>query len=376
MRARVLSDPALAKQAGRFVWLSMNTEDRRNAAFVKRAAVEGLPTYLVEDARDEAIALRWLGSATVPQLEKLLDDGERAVSAAVGDPATAALARADRLNGERKTAEAAAAYGEALKLAPLDWPRRARCVESLVLALQLAGDLETCSRTAREEAPSMPRDSSFANVAANGLGCAEQAPHDAEWRADALAALEPLVVEALGLDVVLADDRSSLYGELVDLHDERGDTAGAKELAERWLSFLESESAKAPDAEARAAFDSHRVSAVLALGEPGRAVPALLASERDLPDDYNPPARLALLYGEMGRYDDAIAAADRALARADGPRKLRIYATRADVLSKKGDTAGERATLEEALRYADGLPAPQRSERLVAHLRAELDALP
>lgn len=376
MRATVLSDPALAKHAGRFVWLSMNTEDRRNAAFVKRAAVEGLPTYLVEDASDERIALRWLGSATATQLEKLLDDGERAISASAEDPATEALARADRLNGERKTAEAVAAYGEALKLAPPDWPRRARCVTSLVLASMLADDLETCARTAREEAPSMPRDTSFANVAGTGLGCAEQAPDDAEWREAALAALEPLVEEALGLDGVLADDRSSLYGELVNLHDGRGDTAGAKELAERWLGFLESESAKAPDAEGRAAFDSHRVSAALALGEPGRAVPALLAAERDLPDDYNPPARLALLYGEMGQYEDAIAAADRALAKADGPRKLRIYYTRADVLSKKGDTAGERATLEEALRYADGLPDPQRPERLVARLRTRLDALP
>lgn len=376
MRATVLSDPALVKHAGRFVWLSMNTEDRRNAAFVKRAAVEGLPTYLVEDARDEGIALRWLGSATAPQLEKLLDDGERAISAAAGDPATEALARADRLNGERRTAEAVAAYGEALKLAPPDWPRRARCVTSLVLASMVADDLETCARTALEEAPSMPRDTSFANVAGTGLGCAQQAPDDAEWRAAALAALEPLVEEALGLDGVLADDRSSLYGELVDLHDERGDTASAEELAEQWLGFLESESAKAPDAEGRAAFDSHRVGAALALGEPGRAVPALLAAERDLPDDYNPPARLALLYGEMGQFEDAIAAADRALAKADGPRKLRIYLTRANVLSKQGDTAGERATLEEALRYADGLPDPQRPERLVAHLRSRLDALP
>jgi len=377
MRATVLNDPALAKQAGRFVWLSINTEDRRNAEFVKHAAVDGLPTYLVEDARDEEIALRWLGSATAPQLAKLLDDGERAVSeATAGDPATQALARADRLDGEHKSAEAIEAYKEALKLAAPDWPRRARCVTSLVLAAAVAGDEETCARTAIEEAPSLPRDTTFANVTGTGLGCAEQAPEEAEWRADALAALEPMVVEALDLDGVLADDRSSLYGALVDLHDERGDTAGSKELAERWLSFLESETAKAPDAESRAAFDSHRIGAALALGQLERVVPALLASERDLPDDYNPPARLAFLYGRLGQYDAALAAADRALARADGPRKLRIYDTRADVLTKKGDTAGARTTLEEALRFADGLPEPQQPKRLVAHLQTELDALP
>jgi len=375
MRAQVLSDPALAKQAGRFVWLSLNTEDRRNAPFLEHAGIEGLPTYLVVDAADESIALRWMGSATVPQFEKLLDDGEHAVSAPGEDPAAAALARADRLSGERKPAEAAAAYREALRVAPPDWPRRSRTLESLLIALQSSGGLQECADTARVEGPRMERGPSFANAVATGLGCAEAAPSEATWRDADLAALTPMVEEALGLEGVLADDRSSLFGALLDRREEQGDDAGAKQLAGRWLDFLEGESAKAAGPEARAAFDSHRVSAALALGDPARAVPALLASERDLPDDYNPPARLALLYRAMGSYDEALAASDRALGKADGPRKLRIYNTRADILLKRGDKAEARTTLEAAIHFADALPAGQRPGRLVDQLQADLAAI-
>ena len=44
----------------------------------------------------------------------------------------------------------------------------------------------------------------------------------------------------------------------------------------------------------------------LELGQPERALPMLQASERDLPDDYNPPARLAVAYKAMKRWDEAI----------------------------------------------------------------------
>ena len=108
------------------------------------------------------------------------------------------------------------------------------------------------------------------------------------------------------------------------------------------------------------------------LGEPERALPALQQSERDLPDDYNPPARQALIYREMGKLDEAIAASRRALDKAYGPRKLRIYDVLADVQTKKGDAAAARATLEEALRFAESLPASRRPERMLEAMRKKL----
>jgi len=111
------------------------------------------------------------------------------------------------------------------------------------------------------------------------------------------------------------------------------------------------------------------------MGEPARAIPMLEASERDFPKDYNPPARLAAAYKELKRWDDALAAADRALALAYGPRMLRILGTRAEILLAKGDKAGARATLEKALKAAEGMPPGQRSDRTIAAVRKRIDAL-
>jgi len=393
VRATVLNDPALAKDAGRFAWLSINTEESRNAAFVETLGVEAYPTFLVLDGATGKVALRWAGSLTKPEFERLLDDGERAVAgpgstrsgpasggaksaAASGrSGADAALARADRLGAEKKMDEAAAAYAETLQNAPAAWAGRGRAVNSLLAALQKTGNLEECASVARRETPGLERGPAFAAASAAGLGCALEAPESASWRAGALKDLEPLVVESLALDNVLADDRSSAYGTLVDLRDARGDEAGAKEMAGRWLTFLESQAAAAKSVEARAAFDSHRVAAALALGDPGRAVPALLASEKDLPDDYNPPARLAILYRELGRFDEALTESQRALDLAYGARKLRIFDARADIYAKKGDPASAKRTLEEALAYADTLPKSQQPQALIAQLRKKATAI-
>lgn len=375
MRATVLNAPALAKHAGRFAWLSINTEESRNADFVERLGVEGYPTFLVLEGATGEVALRWAGSLTTPEFERLLADGERAVGASGGSPADTALARADRFAADGNTPEAVAAYTEALGLAPAEWGGRGRAVASLLSVMEKTGDLEQCAALARRETPGLERGPAFAGAAAAGLGCAADAPENAAWRAAAMTELEALVLESLALDSVLADDRSSAYGMLVDLRDGRGDEAGAKEMAGRWLLFLEAQAAAAASVEARAAFDSHRVGAALALGDPARAVPALLASERDLPDDYNPPARLAVLYRELGRYDDALASSRRALELAYGARKLRIYDTRADIYTKMGDPAAAKRTLEEALVYADTLPASQQPKAFLAQLKKKAAAM-
>jgi tetratricopeptide (TPR) repeat protein len=133
--------------------------------------------------------------------------------------------------------------------------------------------------------------------------------------------------------------------------------------------------AKAPTADARAVFDSHRLSAYLALGQPERAVPMLEASEKAMPDDYNPPARLATAYKAMKRWDDAAAASDRALAKAYGPRRLLVLRTRADIELGRADTTAARRVLSEALTTAKGFPEGQHSERSIAAIQKSLDAL-
>ena len=61
MRAYVFTDKALASEAGRFVWLSENTERAVTAGFQKQFPFPAWPTFFVIDPRDEHVALRWIG---------------------------------------------------------------------------------------------------------------------------------------------------------------------------------------------------------------------------------------------------------------------------------------------------------------------------
>jgi tetratricopeptide (TPR) repeat protein len=372
MRAYVFTDEALARHAGRFVWLEINTDIPGNAGFMEKYPIENWPTLFIIDPREEKALVRFAGSATVPQLEKLLEDGERAYRGVVQGPETL-LARGDAFYGEGKAAEAADTFAQALAEAPADWSRRGRVLESLLMAQYGAKRHEACARTALAELPRVPPSPSRANAAGLGLACALSMPGDVPDVKALRASLEEKAREAIAPDIAMpADDRSGVFDVLVGAREAAGDEAGAKAVAGQWLTFLEGEAAKAPNPDARAVFDSHRMSAAMVLGDLMRVVPAIEQSERDLPGDYNPPARLANLYRRLGRLDDALAASDRALTKVQGGRRLRVLSERADIHLARGEKDAAVRTLEDALAYAKTLSGKQASPRQVAALEKKL----
>jgi tetratricopeptide (TPR) repeat protein len=211
-------------------------------------------------------------------------------------------------------------------------------------------------------------------VALGGLDCALALDKKDRARPEALAEAEAALrrVVADPKTGAAADDISSAYPSLIEARKDAGDEVGARKDAEAWAAFLEAQASAAKTPEQRAVFDSHRLSAYLELGQPARAVPMLQASEADLPDDYNPPARLALAYLKMKKLDEALAASDRALPRVTGPRRLSVLQTRADIFAAKGDAAAARETLQQALAYAEGLPPGQRREGTIKALKKKL----
>jgi tetratricopeptide (TPR) repeat protein len=213
---------------------------------------------------------------------------------------------------------------------------------------------------AAARAPEMPMGTPLFDVLRTGLDCVSRTGasglHGGPPETIVRTARERVELCAGG--AVLADDCSDLYGYLVGTLNALGRSDEAAAVAERWAAFLEGEAARAPTPAARSVFDAHRLTAYLALKQPARAVGMLEDSARDFPGDYNPHARLAAAYLAMKRYDDALGEADAALVRAYGPRKLRIWSTKADVLAAKGDRAGERAALRAALDFARATPLP------------------
>lgn len=374
MRARVLGDPTLAsKLAGRFVRLDMNTETARGAAFAERYPIDAWPTLLVVDPATLQVVVRWAGNATAEQILGLARDGERALSRARGSKADTALARADGLAGERRHAEAAAAYAEALKAGGKAWPPRERVVEGLLQSLGFAGDAAGCAAAAERYAPAVRTASRRARVVAAGLGCALELP-PRELGA-ALAVLEPQGRRLLAERAVLADDRSALFEVLSQARQAAGDAAGARADAVRWNDALEEEAGRARTPLERASLLGQRVAAALALGEPGRVLADAEAIEAALPLEFTPPALLAVLYLELDRPKDARSAANRALARAAGPRRVRVLVLRARAEEALGDRAGARATLEQAIREGEGFPQAVRPRRHLETARARLAKL-
>ncbi|MDQ6802141.1 MAG: tetratricopeptide repeat protein [Acidobacteriota bacterium] len=372
MRAFVFTDKALERYAGQFVWLAIDTENSTNANFLTKYPINVWPTLMIIDPKKESVALRYAGGATVPQLTKLLSDGAKVVHGANGK-ADEAIARGDRLVNEKKNAEAVVAYEEAIKSAPKNWSRLGRAAESLTFAFYGSRDYDRCATEALALYPRVKGTYASMNVASMGLACASEKP---ENRAT-FDALEKTTRETLDNPKIplSGDDRSGLYETLISAREALKDEEGAQKLRNDWAAFLEGEAKKAKTAEQRAVYDSHRITAYIALKQPERAIPMLEESERDFPTDYNPPARLGLIYRTMGRYDDALAAYDRALTRAYGPRKIGILRGKADSYAGKGDKESAKKTIEEAIRFAESLPDGQRSDSAIASLKKKLETL-
>lgn len=313
MRAFVFPDDRLRPLASRFVWLSLDTEREQNAALVSRLGVRVLPTLFVIDARDERVTLAWPGSLTAPELTTLLSD------ATSGAGPTGPLA-----------------------------------IDAAVMRSSSEGRLDECAGLAETEAPQMPPGTALVDVIRCGIDCAEkllEAP-DERRRLAKLAALGERVASDPS-QPILADDRSDLYDYTLEAYRALDRRDSAARLAATWAAFLDDQAGRAATPAARVVFDAHRLLAYMALGEPQRAVAFLQQSERDFPSDFDPPARLAVAYLAMKRFGEALSACERALERAYGPRKLRLWSLEADVHVAMGDAASARSSLRAALDFAN-----------------------
>lgn len=373
----MFTDTALAGEAGRFVWLEMNTEKKESAAFRMQYAVKALPTYFIVSPDSETVLLSRVGGSTTAQFRNILDAGLRAMAGGKLLPADELALDADRLYGSGDYAPAIPAYEKALAEAPVGWPARERTVEAMLFACAMTGEHERAARLALDVLPGIPGSPASANIAASGLDAAVSISGENGARGELIAALENEAgrVTANVPPGTASDDISAVYIALIGAREAADDSAGARATAERWSAFLDGAAAAAPTPDARAVFDSHRLSAYLELGSPEKAVPMLEASEKSLPDDYNPPARLAVAFRAMRRYDEALAASRRAIEKSYGPRQLGIYRTKADIETAMGDKAAAVATLTSAVAAAEALPEGQRSEKTIEGLRQKLESI-
>src|SRR5437867_4421587 len=166
MRAFVFTDKSLARHAGRFVWLEIDTEKAKNAPFRRQFPVQALPTFFVVDPRDERIAVRWVGGMTVAQIDRIAS-GDPLAAKRNGRGIDSQLARADSLYGVADNADAAKAYAALLAQAPEGWPRYPRAIDALLFALSQIDSAEQCVQVAHDALPRLKGTPGMASAAAS-----------------------------------------------------------------------------------------------------------------------------------------------------------------------------------------------------------------
>lgn len=367
----LLDHADLSRYAGQFVWLELNYDAPENRAFLTKFGAEATPLFFVIDPRNEHVTATQPGAMSLQEIKEFLDRGASGVFAKGHTPADAALARGDTLRALQPE-DAAGAYKEALRLAPRVWPQSELAKASLVGALQDAGQWEECAETAAREAARMKRNVMFGRTVMTGMWCVVSA-EPAPWWEAAARSLESLSKEALSLSITVRDHRDELYRTLMRLSLARNDNASAAKWGDAWLAELDA--IKPASDDERSALDIARVENIEVYGDPARVLPALIESERAMPNNYIASLRLAEMQLAANHDEEAIAACDRALSRGAGASgRVWLLQMKAKALNHQGRAAEARLALEEALKTAEDIPDKMMREMKVGMLSKSLSA--
>ncbi|HLU68564.1 MAG TPA: thioredoxin family protein [Kofleriaceae bacterium] len=391
MKQVVMVDPAMAPYLDRFIWLEIDTDKPENAPVLETLAIEVWPTLYVVSPPPEGggpqevqVQARHLGAASVAQLRDVLEQGEKghldAMAAAGQLDAASPLGRVragDRAAAAGDHAAADRAYGEALAAAPADWPRTADVLVKQIAARYRAGDLAGCADLAMREAEraALGATASVTDFAYYGDRCAA-ALDDPRARllrgrlSDAIRKVVDAPDAAMSVD-----DRSDALRVMRQIAHDFGDEETAREIAERQRALLDRAAAEAPSAMARMTYNWPRAEVYMYLGRAAELIPDIERSVAELPEEYDPPYRLAGLYLEVGRLDDAMKMAERARGLIYGPRKARVLILIADIHRARGDRAAEKRARQEVVDYYESLPPGHRSDKGLAAARAALAAV-
>jgi thioredoxin-like negative regulator of GroEL len=380
MKHTVFLEPGLTAWADRFVWLAIDTDLPKNAPVVAKFPPQVWPTFYVVAPADESVQGRYLGAASLDQFREFLQNGEQGYlesqGAALDENSLLGRVRAgDRALTAGDYAAANAAYTAALAMAPPDWPRRPDVLVALASARGKSQDIEGCVALGETEmdhtgkSASAPDFAQWINTCVDKLADARRGRKLREKLSGRLAE----VLDDPGAPLS-ADDRSDGLRVLRELREALGDTAGARKLAERQRAIVDEAWAEASTPFAAMTWGGPAAEVYVYLGEGKKLVPALEKLEAELPDQYDPPYRLAQVHYRTGSLDAALSAANRALDRVYGPRKTNVQNLIADIHAARGDHASEIAARRAVVAIYEALPKGLERPAALADARAALAA--
>ncbi len=378
MQTTVFTDKSFAADADKFVFAALDTDRENNADAVEKYPTSAWPTFYVI-APDGGVLARFVGGASIAQFHAFLDGGLRAKAGGT-EGADAHLLAAERHLQKHQLEDAARELRAALKDAPKDWPRRSDAQTSLISTLDKSGDTAGCLELADRwlAAGDGGNAASASDFLYYATDCANKRATDEpdrvkHLREAAVARWQKLLADPEA--PLSVDDRSDAMANLRETLDTLGKKSEAKAVAEKQLALLDDTAAKAPTPLAAMTYNWPRAEVYTYLGKPLDLVPALQKSVKDLPKEYDPPARLGWIYLQGGKLDEAAKWTEKALTMVYGPRKIRLLTQRAEIAQKAGDQATERKYRALVVKTYETLPASQVSKEAVDKAKQALAAL-
>jgi thiol-disulfide isomerase/thioredoxin len=377
MKSYVLPDPSLAPLADRVVLVAIDTDRPENAGFLEKYAINVWPTFFVLDPAGQVLGY-WPGSASARELKQFLEeslaalDDTRAAKMPEGSPDRELLA-AKAAQASRAYDKAARAYARAVEKAPATWARRSEALVGWIFALYGSRSWDECARVGRAHAGEVTGAAMPADYSSMLLACASKLPPgeaQAEARKAAVAKLR-VITEKPPADAS-ADDRADALAILAGALMDGGDVEGARKANVARVAVMEAAAKAAPTPQAAATYDYARAGAYVALGRADDAVKMLEQREREMPDSYEPPARLAGVLSKIDRLPEALAAIDRAIKRAYGPRKLQYLKLKSDILARMGDSKGQVDALREEVAGHEALAKGHADKERLADAKRRL----
>jgi thioredoxin-like negative regulator of GroEL len=373
MQTTVFTDPSFVDDSDKFIWTALDTDREQNAAALQKLAISAWPTFYVLSP-DEKVLSRFVGAASVQQFHEFLNAGVKAQSGGVA-AADAHVLGAERALAVKDYDAADTELAAALAAAPKDWPRRPELLNSIILTKLKKNDVQGCLATAEQHIDETGNAAAASDFLVTAMTCAEQRAKDEPDRVKALRERAVARWRALLADAkapLSIDDRSDAMASLRETLDALGDKDEAQKIAEQQRTLLDQAAASAPTPLAAMTYNWPRAEVYVYLGKPLELVPSLARSAQDLPNEYDPRARLGWIYLKGGNLSEAAKWTDDALKLVYGPRKGRVLTQRADIAAAAGDKTTERQFREAAVKLYESLPAGQQAPEALAKAKQAL----
>jgi thiol-disulfide isomerase/thioredoxin len=379
MKSTVFMDKAMAPQADKFVWVSLDTDRETNAAAVAKMPLAAWPTFYVI-GEDESVLARFAGAASLAQFGAFLDAGLAARNATEGS--AQALLAAERALAVKDLATADTKLEAAIAAAPKDWSRLPDALVSWIHTKRSRKDNLGCLTVAEKYIDQTGHAASVADFTGIAIECAAdvlKADPSTQARVDAFRQIAFAKLQTQFNDTgpqLSIDDRSDAMTYARELQADTGHKEKALEIAQAQATMLEKAIQDAPDPTVAATYLYQLSEAYIALERPLEAVPTLQKYATALPAEYDPAMRLANVYVAAKRWEDAKLWADKALSLVYGPRKSRVLEIRATVAHEQGKADEERLYRTQAVELWKSLPPGQQNPTAQKKAEDALAALP